>query len=51
MPAKFQRCVKAVAKKKIPNVNPYAICRVSTGFYGSTRHSKIKHKVMKGGNK
>lgn len=42
MPAKFLRCIKAV-KKKSPNVNPYAVCRVSTGFYGS------KHK--RGGNK
>jgi len=47
MPAKFQRCVKAVAKKS-PKVNPYAICRVSTGFYGSTRHSKVNK--VKGGN-
>jgi hypothetical protein len=43
MPAKFKRCVKKV-KAQHRNVNPYAVCRVATGFYGSTHHSKMKHK-------
>lgn len=33
---KFERCVLQVKKKK-QKVNPYAVCRVSTGFKGSTR--------------
>jgi hypothetical protein len=41
MPKKFESCVKKV-KKKSPNVNPYAVCRVSTKFFGSTRHKKKK---------
>ena len=36
MPKKFTSCVKKVKAKGIGN--PYAICRVSTGFYGSTKH-------------
>ena len=41
MPEKFKRCVKKL-KKKYPNgeYNPFAVCRVSTGFYGSTREKK-----------
>ena len=38
IPAKFERCVKKVKLKK--NVNPYAVCRVSTKFFGSTRSKK-----------
>jgi hypothetical protein len=45
MPKKYLSCVKKVQAKGIGN--PYSICRVSTGFYGSTHH---KHK-LKGGNK
>jgi len=41
MPAKFIRCVKEV-KKKSSSVNPYAVCRASTGFYGSTHKKKRK---------
>jgi len=40
MPVKFKSCVKKV-KLKGGKVNPYAVCRVSTGFHGSTRH-KLK---------
>jgi hypothetical protein len=43
MPAKFTRCVRKVKASK-RKVNPYAVCRVSTGFYGSTHHAKMKHK-------
>ena len=53
MPAKFIRCVKAV-KKKGSSVNLYAVCRASTGFYGSTHHAhkKMKRlKRLKGGKK
>jgi len=49
MPANFVHCVKVV-KKKSPNVNPWAVCRVSTGFYGSTKH-KFKGGVKKNENK
>jgi len=37
MPAKFKRCVLEV-KAKSSAVNPYAVCRKSTGFYGPTHH-------------
>jgi hypothetical protein len=43
MPKKFIACIKAVEKKMKTTGykgNPYAICRVSTGFFGSTRHKK-----------
>jgi len=46
MPAKFIRCVKTV-KKKNPNVNPYAICRVSTGYYGTTHHIGMIHPIKR----
>lgn len=44
MPQKYKSCVKKVkAKNKkeygYDKYNPYAVCRVSTGFYGST-HEK-----------
>lgn len=45
MPKKFVSCVKKV-KKQSSTYNPYAVCRVSTGFYGSTHHiskSKVKN--------
>ena len=45
MPSKFKRCVKKVSKQK--GYNPYAVCRVSTGYYGSTRHKKLKSSMMK----
>ena len=41
MPKKFVACVKAVKKQK-GKYNPYAVCRVSTKFYGSTKHKKKK---------
>lgn len=41
MPKKFVSCVKKVKAKGKKN-NPYAVCRVSTGFYGSTHHKKSK---------
>lgn len=34
---KFERCVKSL-KPKANGVNPYAVCRSSTRYYGSTRH-------------
>jgi hypothetical protein len=40
MPAKFMRCVKKVKLKGVGN--PWAICRVSTGFKGSTHYQKKK---------
>ena len=47
MPEKFIRCVKKVSKSS-PNVNPYAVCRKAVGYYGSTHHIGLKHK-LKGG--
>lgn len=44
MPEKFIRCVKKVAKSN-RNVNPYAICRKSTGYYGTTHEIGINHKL------
>lgn len=46
MPANFKRCVNKI-KWENPAGNPYAICRVSTGFRGSTHH-KPKCKCGKG---
>jgi len=44
-PEKFKACVKKVKKSDkerygYEKYNPYAVCRVSTGFYGSTREKK-----------
>lgn len=45
MPLKFKRCVSEVKRSEMRRYgrykyNPYAVCRVSTGYYGSTvRHS------------
>lgn len=43
MPKEFTECVNKI-KKKYPKgkYNPYAVCRVSTGYKGSTHHIK-KH--------
>lgn len=45
MPKKFKKCVKDVRKAEMKRYgyekyNPYAVCRVSTGFYGSTKEKK-----------
>lgn len=39
MPKKFISCVRKL-KKKYPmgKYNPYAVCRVSTGYYGSSHN-------------
>ena len=42
-PAKFIRCVKKVSKKS-PDVNPYAVCRKSTKYYGTTHEIGMLHK-------
>ena len=47
MPKKFIKCVKEVSRKikaSIYKGNPYAICRVSTGYHGSTRDVGLIHK-------
>lgn len=41
MPKKFVSCVRKVNlknKKENGKYNPYAICRVSTKYFGSTKH-------------
>ena len=48
MPKKFIRCVKEVKKAEMKRYgrekyNPYAVCRKSTGFYGSTHHIGMLH--------
>ena len=51
MPKKFIKCVKEVSrniKKSGYKGNPYAICRVSTGYYGSTRDIGMIHKKTDG---
>lgn len=43
MPKKFTSCVKKVSSKMKETGckgNPYAICRISTGYKGSTKHKK-----------
>ena len=47
MPEKFIRCVKAVAKKSKGKYNPYAVCRVSTGYKGTTHDIGMIHKRKK----
>jgi len=51
MPKKFISCVGKV-KKKSPNVNPYAVCRVSIKYYGPTKDiGLLKPIKLKGGKK
>jgi len=40
---KFKRCYKKMAKKE--GYNPYAVCRVSTRYKGTTRNIGLKHKI------
>jgi len=47
VPEKFLSCVRAVTKSNKKRYgkqkyNPYAVCRVSTGFFGSTYDKKKK---------
>jgi hypothetical protein len=50
MPEKFVKCVKAV-KAKGGKYNPYAVCRKSTGYYGTTHDIGMIHKIKhRGGN-
>jgi len=44
MPENFIRCVRKL-KKKYPNneYNPYAVCRKSTGYYGSSHDIGLIH--------
>ncbi|GAG44404.1 unnamed protein product [marine sediment metagenome] len=41
MPKKFLRCVRKV-KAKGGDVNPYAICRKSTGYRGTIHNIGLK---------
>ena len=34
-------------KKKSPNVNPFAVCRVSTGYYGTTHDIGMVNPIKK----
>jgi hypothetical protein len=46
MPEKFKRCVFKVMEKNIEKgtkYNPYAVCRKSTGYYGTTHDVGILH--------
>ena len=59
MPKKFIRCVRKVKREEMKRYgflkyNPYAVCRVSTGYFGTTRDigllhpkRKKKHKVKR----
>lgn len=56
MPKKFKSCVKKVKAYEKKHYgreiyNPYAVCRVSTKFYGPTRHGKhsFRKSLQKGG--
>ena len=46
MPKKFIDCVRKV-KKNSPDVNPYAVCRVSTGYYGTSHNIGLLHPKKK----
>lgn len=43
---RYGRCVKKVEKKQ-SKVNPYAVCRTSTGYKGPTRGVNLKHKITR----
>jgi hypothetical protein len=48
MPKKFISCVKKVTKEEMERYgklkyNPYAVCRVATGYYGSTHEIGMIH--------
>jgi len=51
MPKEFISCVRKLKKKyKHGEYNPYAVCRKSTGYYGTTHdigmiHPKSKTKI------
>jgi len=50
MPTKFIRCVKKVHKEEMKRYgyekyNPYAVCRIATGYYGTTHHIGVIHKL------
>lgn len=50
MPKKFKRCVHKVRESEkerygYEKYNPFAVCRKSIGYYGSTHHSR-KHNVL-----
>jgi hypothetical protein len=52
MPRKFVSCVKKVSrseKKRYGRLkyNPYAVCRVSTGYLGSTHHIGMVRRLSK----
>jgi len=48
MPKDFIKCVKEVSKKnKKGKYNPYAVCRVSTGYYGTTHDIGMIHKIKR----
>lgn len=52
MSKKFIRCVKKVQKSQrlhphYRKVNPFAVCRKSTGYYGTTHGIGLKHKIVK----
>lgn len=48
MPKKFISCVKKVSKK-YPNgkYNPYAVCRKSTKYFGSSHNIGLKKPIKK----
>lgn len=50
MPKKFISCVRKVSKKiKLSGYkgNPYAICRVSTKYFGLSHHIGLIHPLRK----
>lgn len=50
MPEKFISCVKKVSAKqrgKEKKYNPYAVCRASTGYFGSSHNIGLKHPKKK----
>lgn len=50
MPKKFISCVKKVGKqikKSGYKGNAYAICRVSTKYFGTSHHIGLIHKIRK----
>lgn len=42
---KFKRCEQEVEAKGDKRYNPYAVCRASTGYKGTTRNIGLKHRV------
>ena len=48
IPKNYIECVRKIIKKdKEKKYNPYAVCRISTGYYGTTKDIGLLHPKKK----